>query len=84
LTVRRDVVRDQIRTPSVLTLEQHLRRSGLNVYVRPFPNVEDWKWRASRDGGGDPLWSPDGRELFYLRSTARSCSLCQSNLQFST
>jgi Tol biopolymer transport system component len=36
------------------------------VYVRPFPNVDDGKWRVSRDGGGDPLWGPDGRELFYL------------------
>jgi serine/threonine-protein kinase len=36
------------------------------VYVRPFPNVDDGKWQISTNGGGEPLWSPDGRELFYL------------------
>ena len=25
------------------------------------------KWRISVDGGDDPRWSPDGRELFYLQ-----------------
>ena len=23
------------------------------------------KWQVSTNGGGDPLWAPDGRELFY-------------------
>jgi eukaryotic-like serine/threonine-protein kinase len=36
------------------------------VYVRPFPNVDGGKWRVSMDGGADPLWGPDGHELFYL------------------
>ena len=36
------------------------------IYVRPFPNVEDGKWQISRDGGvGGPVWGPDGRELFF-------------------
>jgi Tol biopolymer transport system component len=35
------------------------------VYVRPFPNVNDRKWRISTAGGLLPLWSKDGRELFY-------------------
>ena len=39
------------------------------VYVRPFPNVDDARWRISRDGGLFPAWAPDGRELFF-RSTA--------------
>lgn len=38
------------------------------VYVQPFPNVEDGEWQVSRDGGNEPLWSPDGRELFFRRS----------------
>ena len=38
------------------------------VYVRPFPNVDDGKWQATTDGGAEPLWSPDGKELFYTSS----------------
>ena len=39
------------------------------VYVRPFPNVDDARWQVSGDGGTQPLWSRSGRELFYLRAT---------------
>jgi serine/threonine-protein kinase len=35
------------------------------VYVRPFPEVNKSKWQVSTSGGHSPLWSPDGRELFY-------------------
>ena len=35
------------------------------VYVRPYPEVNSGKWQVSTDGGVWPLWSPDGRELFY-------------------
>lgn len=35
------------------------------VYVRPFPDVNGGKWQISSSGGNWPLWSPDGRELFY-------------------
>jgi serine/threonine-protein kinase len=36
------------------------------VYVRPYPGP-DIKFLVSeeREGGGEPVWSPDGRELFY-------------------
>ena len=36
------------------------------IYVRPFPNVDDGKWTVSTRGGLSPVWSPTGRELFYL------------------
>jgi Tol biopolymer transport system component len=36
------------------------------VFVRPFPNVNGGKWQVSSGGGGAPLWSHDGRELFYV------------------
>ena len=36
------------------------------IYVRPIPDVDAGKWQGSSDGGRWPLWSPDGRELFYL------------------
>ena len=35
------------------------------VYVRPFPDVDKGMWQVSDDGGFEPIWSPDGRELFY-------------------
>jgi hypothetical protein len=35
------------------------------IYVRPFPEVNKGKWPVSTDGGDSPLWSPDGREMFY-------------------
>ena len=35
------------------------------IYVRPFPAVEEGKWPISNGGGTQPLWSRDGRELFY-------------------
>ncbi|MEP7325524.1 MAG: protein kinase [Gemmatimonadota bacterium] len=36
-----------------------------DVYVHPFPNVTDGKWRISQDGGQEPLWAHSGRQLFY-------------------
>ncbi len=40
------------------------------VYVRPFPNVEEGKWQISRDGGIEPVWAPRGQELFYRNGEA--------------
>ncbi|MBI4887902.1 MAG: PD40 domain-containing protein, partial [Acidobacteria bacterium] len=39
------------------------------IYVRPFPNVDGGKWQVSAAGGTRPLWSRDGRELFYWTGT---------------
>jgi len=36
------------------------------VYVRPFPDPGG-KWQLSVDGGFEPYWSPDGREVFFRR-----------------
>jgi hypothetical protein len=36
----------------------------LEVYVRSYPDLER-KWQISTDGGLEPAWSVDGRELFY-------------------
>lgn len=35
------------------------------VYVRPFPAVQSGLWAVSHGGGRQPLWSHDGRELFF-------------------
>ena len=34
------------------------------VYVRPFPDAARAKYRVTVQGGTEPRWSPDGRELF--------------------
>ena len=39
--------------------------SGGHIHVRPFPNIDDGQWRVSPDSGNNPVWSPDGSELFY-------------------
>jgi serine/threonine-protein kinase len=41
------------------------------IYVRPFPRVDDGKWQVSRGGGSTPVWSRNGRELFYLAPGGR-------------
>ncbi|MDA1183348.1 MAG: hypothetical protein O2930_01725 [Acidobacteria bacterium] len=40
------------------------------IYVRPFPNVEDGQWKVSAVGGLKPLWARNGLELFYLEPGA--------------
>ncbi len=37
----------------------------LEIYVRPFPNVDDGQWQLSTDGGTEASWALDGRELFF-------------------
>ena len=36
------------------------------VYVRPFPAAQSAVYQISAEGGTVPVWSRDGRELFYL------------------
>ena len=40
----------------------------MEVYVRPFPDVEASRDLVSRDGGWSPVWAANGREL-YFRAT---------------
>jgi len=44
------------------------------VYVASFQGSAG-KWQISADGGSDPDWSPDGRELFYLARDQRLMSV---------
>jgi eukaryotic-like serine/threonine-protein kinase len=37
-----------------------------NVYVQPFP-PEGKRYQASTDGGAQPFWRSDGKELFFLK-----------------
>jgi serine/threonine-protein kinase len=41
----------------------------MEVYLRPFSGP-DRKWQVSTQGGTQPVWNPNGRELFY-RSGSR-------------
>jgi eukaryotic-like serine/threonine-protein kinase len=34
------------------------------IYVQPYPGPGG-KWQISTDGGMEPVWNPNGRELFY-------------------
>jgi eukaryotic-like serine/threonine-protein kinase len=39
------------------------------VYVEPLPPTGD-RWHVSKDGGGDPQWSADGRQIYYVSGDA--------------
>ena len=54
-------------SPDGRWLAYHSNNSGeFQVYVRPYPNVQESREQVSRAGGSRPAWSRDGRELFYL------------------
>ncbi|MDA2935056.1 serine/threonine-protein kinase [Acidobacteria bacterium AH-259-D05] len=44
---------------------QSVESGRYEIYVRPFPKVEEGKWQISSEGGSEPVWGPDGQELFY-------------------
>ena len=35
------------------------------LFVRPFPNVNEDRWQISNGGGVEPVWAHNGRELFF-------------------
>ena len=35
------------------------------IYVRPFPKVDDGRWQISTNGGRTPVWARSGREVFF-------------------
>ena len=37
------------------------------VYIRPFPSGPG-AWKVSVDGGREPRWSADGKQLYYVRN----------------
>ena len=50
-------------------LAYHSEESGQNeIYVRPFPGPGG-PWQISSGGGTIPIWSENGKELFYLSLT---------------
>ena len=58
-------------SPDGQWLAYHSDESGrLEVHVRPFPNVSGGKWTISTTGGRRPVWSGNGRELFYASGSS--------------
>ncbi len=54
-------------SPDGAWLAYQSNESGTDeIYVRPFPDVEQGRWQVSTGGGTRPLWARSGRELFYL------------------
>ena len=47
------------------------------VFVRPYPNVNDGQWQASVDGGVQPVWAVTVASYSIVRTTAHSCWCCR-------
>jgi eukaryotic-like serine/threonine-protein kinase len=41
------------------------------VYVRPFPQASGGKWPVSTNGGTEPHWRRDGKELYYISADSK-------------
>ena len=54
------------------------------IYVRPFPNIDDGRWNVSAGFGAHPVWSPDGRELFYRSETDLMVAQVETEPTFSS
>jgi len=65
---------DEAISPDGKWIAYDSRESGRSeIYVRGFPTGAG-KWQVSQDGGTHPMWSANGRELFF-RTTANRSSL---------
>jgi len=42
---------------------------SFEIYVRPFPDVNAGRFQVSTNGGVQPVWSRDGRELFFFAAS---------------
>jgi serine/threonine-protein kinase len=57
--------------------------SGRNdIYIQPFPGPGP-KSLVSPDGGTDPVWSKDGRELFFRQGDQLMVAAVAANVEFS-
>jgi eukaryotic-like serine/threonine-protein kinase len=53
------------------------------IVVQTFPDPNGGKWTISADGGVEPKWHPNGRELFYLALDAKLMSVAINGPAFS-
>jgi Tol biopolymer transport system component len=52
------------------------------IYVQPFPGPGG-KWQVSTEGGTEPLWNPNGRELFYRSADKMMAAVITTQPSFS-
>ena len=52
------------------------------VFVRRFP-VSERKWIVSTEGGTSPVWSRDGKEIFYLEGRRMMAATVQASMKIS-
>ena len=45
------------------------------IYVQPFPPVSGVKYQITTTGGTSPIWSPDGKQIFYVGPAAAPRSI---------
>jgi len=53
----------------------------MEVYVRSYPAMGS-KFQVSQNGGSEPIWSPDGRELFFRSGGAAEPWLVSAAIEF--
>ena len=67
LIATQDDERNGIVSPDGRWLSYESDRSGqFEIYVRPFPNVEEGEWQVFAGGGRQAVWTRSGQELFYV------------------
>ena len=54
------------------------------IYVKPFPNIDDDPRRVSPEFGRNPVWAPNGRELFYRGRTEIMVAQIETEPTFSS
>jgi serine/threonine-protein kinase len=54
---------------------------SLEIYVRPFPDVDAGRWQVSTRGGIHPQWSRDGSELLYLEVRAPDVAMLAVSIE---
>ena len=58
-------------------------RGQQNVYVSPYPKPDVKYLVSDEEGGAQPVWSPDGRELFYRSGSKMMVAAVQTEPSFS-
>jgi eukaryotic-like serine/threonine-protein kinase len=71
-----EIERNAAISPDGRWLAYESDRAGrVEIYVRPFPNIEDAEYIITTDGGTAPVWAHSGRELFYWKQSGAMASI---------